>query len=288
MTTLTLGPAGLGIELGADATVSADGWLVRELRAAPGLDGPPGILQGGSAAGVCLGVAQAADPHGAPVTSLDARLHAPTPLDTTLQARVRATEAVARYLVELRDGERLLVSADVELAGHETSPHAYDLLALADVALPPAEPQQLFPTCWVCGAHPTHPLAQRLHPRHHGDDAVVVPWVADELLADERGMIDPLLVSAVLDCPTAWAAMGHVRSLGHVGALLVGYHLTMFRDAPTMEVLRTVARFDGAEGRTVRARSALVDDEGVTYAIASAVHVSVPEVPSRPPDGAGR
>lgn len=281
-TLLPAGPPGLGLDLAADATISRDGWLERELIAAPGLDGPPGILQGGFAAGACVAIARAADRHGAPLTSLDARLHAPTPLGRSLQARVRATDVAARYAVEMRDGEQLLVSAEVELAGHEPAARAFDLLELADVALPPPRPQEAFPTCWVCGAHPTHPLAQRLHPRYHGDDAVAIPWVADEELGDDRGTIDPMIVSAVLDCPTVWASMGHVRSLGHTGALLAGYHLTMFHDPPVMEVLRTVARFDGADGRKIRARGALVDDEGMTYAVSSAFHVSVPEVPSAP------
>jgi hypothetical protein len=279
-TLLPAGPDDLGLELSADAIVSADGWLVRELHAAPGLDGPPGILQGGFAAGVCVAIARAADPHGAPLTSLDARLHAPTPMGRTLQARVRATDAAARYEVETRDGDTLLVSAEVELAGHEPAARAFDLLELARVPVPPASPQDAFPTCWVCGQHPTHPLGQRLHPRYHSDEAVAIPWVAEEQLGDARGMIDPLVICAVLDCPTVWASMGHVRSLGHRGALLAGYHLTMFRDAPTMEVLRTVARFDSADGRKIRARGALVDDEGVTYAVSSAFHISVPAVPA--------
>lgn len=279
-TLLPTGPPDLGLELSADATVSTDGWLVRELHVPLGLDGPPGILQGGFAAGLCVPIARAADPHGAPLTSLDARLHAPTPMGRTLQARVRASDAAARYEVETRDGDTLLVSAEVELAGHEPVARAFDLLELAGVPVPPPTPQHAFPTCWVCGPEPTHPLGQRLHPRYHGDDTVAIPWVADDVLADGRGMIDPVVVSAVLDCPTVWASMGHVRSLGHRGALLAGYHLTMFRDAPTMEVLRTVARFDGADGRKIRARGALVDDEGVTYAVSSALHISVPEVPS--------
>ena len=74
------GPEALGIELGADATV-VDGWLVREFHAPHGLDGPPGVLQGGLAAGVTASIARAADRFGAPLTSVDARLHAPTPLE---------------------------------------------------------------------------------------------------------------------------------------------------------------------------------------------------------------
>jgi hypothetical protein len=280
---MPIGPAGLGIELGADVYVSDDGWLTRSLVVPSGLDGPPGILQGGFAAGVTIGVARAVDRFGAPLTAVDARLHAPTPLGRHLAARVRPTESVARYDVELRDGEQLLVTAEVELAGHDPSPRAYDLLELGTVPLPAAAPQTAFPDCWVCGSAPSHPLAQRLHPRYVGDDAVSIPWVADEALGDARATIDPLVVSAVLDCPTVWASIRHVHALGHTGALLAAYHLRMFHDAPVMEPLRTVGRLDAADGRKLRARGGLVDEDGVLYAVSSAFHLSVAEVPALAP-----
>lgn len=280
MTTISLGPDALGLSLAADATVSADGWLVREVHAPAGLDGPPGILQGGFASGIGAAVAAVADPFGAPLTSLQMRLHAPTPLGRPLQARVRAAEAPARYEVETRDGDTLLVSGEVELAGHETSARAYDLLELATVPLPEPQPQHEFPTCWVCGPEPTHPHGQCLHPRYVGDTAVSIPWVADEALGDARGVIDPLVVAAVLDCPGVWASIRHIHDHGYVGCLLAGFQLTMFRDAPVMEPLRTVARMDEAEGRKIRARSALVDEDGVTYAVASAFHIGVTEIPT--------
>jgi len=281
MTTSQLaGPPALGFELGADATVSDDGWLVRDLLAPPGLDGPPGILQGGLSVGLAIAIARTADRFGAPLTAVDAHLYAPTPLGKPLHARVRASAGAARYEVETRDDDTLLVAAAVELAGHDPAPQAADLLELATVPIPPARPQEAFPTCWVCGPRPAHPLGQRLHPRPRGEGVVVTPWVADELLGDERGVIDPLVVSAVLDCPTVWAAIHHVHALGHTGALLAGYHLRLFHDARVMEPLRTVARLDDVDGRKIRARSALVDEDGVTYAVASAFHLSVPSVPS--------
>lgn len=277
---MPIGPAGLGIELGVDGHVSDDGWLTRSLLVPPGLDGPDGILQGGFAAGVTIGVARAADRFGAPLTSVDARLHAPTPLGRHLAARVRPTDTVARYDVELRDGEQLLVAAEVELAGHDPSPRAFDLLELGTMPLPAASPQTAFPRCWVCGSAPDHPLAQRLHPRYVGGDSVSIPWVADEVLGDPRGTIDPVVVSAVLDCPTVWAGIDHVRALGHTGALLAAYHLRVFHDAPVMEPLRTVGRLDVADGRKLRARGGLVDEDGVLYAVSSAFHLSVAAVPT--------
>lgn len=274
--TLPAGPEALGIELSADAAVR-DGWLVRELYAPHGLDGPPGVLQGGFSAGVTMAAARLADRFGAPVTAVDARLHKPTPLGKVLEARVRPSEATARYEVETWDGETRLVSAEVELAGHEPAARAFDLLELATVPLPEPEPQHIFPGCWVCGPEPSHPHGQRIHPRHHRQGAVVQPWVADEVLAGERYTVDPVVVSAVLDCPTVWASMHEVEALGLAGPLLAGFHLRFYRDAPVMEPLRTVARFDEADGRKLRARGALVDEDGITYAVASALQFAVPQ-----------
>jgi acyl-coenzyme A thioesterase PaaI-like protein len=280
------GPAALGIELGDDLTVVEDGWVVREVLAPSGLDGPEGILQGGFSAGLALAGARGIDRFGAPITSIDARLHAPTPLGRTLQLRARATEQAATYAVETRDGDRLLVSAEVELAGHDPAPRALDLVELATVTEPEADPQPAFPRCFVCGTDPTHPHAQRLLPRWHAPGAVVVPWVCDDDLGPE-GTVDPLVVSAVLDCPTVWSAWHVVRDRGDAGALLASYHLRFFRDAPVMEPLRTVARLDEADGRKLRARGALVDEDGGLYAVSSALHISVPEVPQVPPPEAG-
>jgi hypothetical protein len=270
-----MGPDALGVQVGAEAVVR-NGWLVRELFAPPGLDGPPGVLQGGLAVGITLLAARLADRFGAPPTSVDARLHAPTPLDRTLEVAVRPSLDTARYDVETRDGDQLLVRAEVELAGHDVAARAYDLLELGTVALPEAQPQYRFPGCWVCGPDPTHPHGQRIHPRMPREGEISQPWVADEELGDDRGVVDPLVLAAVLDCPTVWAAIQYVDEMGLAGPLLGGLHLRFFRDAPTMEALRIVARLDDVDGRKIRARSALVDEDGVTYVTAAAIQIGVP------------
>lgn len=275
---LPAGPAALGLELG-EATTTDEGWLVRNFRAAPGLDGPPGVLQGGFATGLTLAAARLAERFGAPATGLDARLHAPTPLGRDLQVRATPAEAAARHRVQTLDGERLLVDAEVELAGHDVTPQVFDLLELTAVPLPPPQAQELLATCWVCGDRPTHPLAQRMLPAWHGPETVICPWVADEELGDARGMVDPVVVSAMLACPTAWASFGHVRERGDAVGLLASYHLRFFRDAPVMEPLRIVARCDQVDGPRLHTRGALVDEDGVVYATTSALYISVAELP---------
>jgi predicted thioesterase len=46
--------------------------------------------------------------------------------------------------------------------------------------------------------------------------------------------------------------------------------------------VRIVARLDGLDGRKVRARSAVVDEDGTVYAVASAFHVAVTALPDPP------
>jgi hypothetical protein len=279
-TTTPLGPTVLGFALGADAVVE-DGWLVRELTVPDGLDGPPGILQGGFAAGLLASIARTADGFGAPLTSLDARLHAPTPLARRVHARVRAADGIARTEVEVRDRDRVLVAGTVELAGHEPPPLGLDLLELADVPLPAAVPQDEYPTCVVCGAHPRHPVGFRLHPRYGPGGTIVQPWVpAEDLGAD--GAVDPLVVAAVLDCPTVWASITPMRAAGYLGALLAGLRIVHHRAVPVAEPVRIVARCDTMDGRKVRARSAVVDEDGGVYAVASAFHIAVTALPDPP------
>lgn len=280
--TSPLGPDALGIELGADVRVDGDGWLVRSLYVPEGLDGPEGVLQGGLAAGVCMEIARSADSHGAPVTSLDARLHAPTPQERELTSRVRAVDGIARYEVQTFDSDRLLVTGIVELAGHDPTPSVSDLIELATVPLPDAAPDPEFATCVICGQHPRHPIGQRLYPGYASDDRVVTPWIAQEELSRDGEHIHELLVAAALDCPTLWSTMAHLRARGHTAGLLAQYQVRFFASAPVMEPLRTVARMDGADGRKLRARGALVDEEGKVYAMTSAMHVAVPANPVTP------
>ena len=278
---LPVGPPVLGATMTGEAVIE-DGWLLREFEVPKGLDGPDGILQGGFAAGVAIDVARAADRFRAPLTCVDARLFAPTPLGRPLQARVRPTDTTATYEVETRDGDTLLGAATVELAGHDPAPRVYDLIELASVPIPEGRADSPFPHCFVCGAQPHHPYGQRLLPGWAGEGRISIPWVCEEELGDDTGVINPLVVAAVLDCPTVWSAWHEVEANGWQGALLAHYHLRFFGDAPVMDPLRTVARLDGVDGRKITARGALVDEDGIVYAMSSALHVGVAELPAPP------
>ncbi len=277
-TSLPVGPPTLGLHLGADAHVDDQRWLVRALRAPAGLDGPPGILQGGLAAGVAGALARSVDRFGAPMTRLRSRLHAPTPLGVAVEARVTAGAGPAHHLVETHHGGRLLTSAEVELAGHDPAPRILDLTELATGPLPEPQPQDAYPTCFVCGPEPSHPQGLRLHPRPGAPGTIIQPWIPAEELGSDR-TVDPLVVAAVLDCPTVWAAIEPIRARGAIGALLAGFEVHHYHDIPVEEPVRVVARFDGIDGRKVRARAAVLDEEGTCYALASALHIAVERLP---------
>lgn len=257
---------------------------MRAFHAGDGLDGPVGILQGGFASTVAVAAARLADDFGAPLTSVSSRLHAPTPLRRDLQVALRPGDGAARYEVEVRDGDRRLVTSTVELAGHEPSPHVGDLVELARLPLPDLRQQHHIPSCWMCGTGATHPLAQRMAFGFHGE-GLVAPWMATDQLATTgpdggpSGAVDPLVVGAVLDCPGAWTAIFPLMEDDWAGVLLGGYELRVFRPVPIDEPLRLVGRLDRAEGRKVSVRAAVVDDEGVVHALASALHVAVREMP---------
>jgi len=276
--TIAVGPPALGLAMTADATVS-DGWLVRHLQVPDGLDGPKGILQGGFSTAVLIGAAQAVDPIGAPVTAVDARLHAPTPTGRTIEIAVRSTDLMAVYDVRTSYGSTTLVTGTVELAGAEPLSHVHDLAEIAGRAVPTPHPAAAFRDCWMCGSTNAHPHAQRMFPGYVDDRTVLCGWVADEVFGDDRGVVDPLLVAAALDCPTGWACAPTIEAMKTQGPLLAGYRVRYLRDIPVMEPVRIVGRLDHADGRKLSTRGALINDDGIVCAVASALQVAVDEVP---------
>ena len=272
-----LGPEGLGLRAGDP--VHADGWTWCSLVAPPGLDGPPGVLQGGLAAGLAIELARSVDPHGAPLHALTSRLEAPTRLGVPFVGRVRPVSTAGWYEVETwQDGQRLVVST-VELTGQDPLLALVDLAVLADGPPPPPEPDPLYPMCFVCGEDATHPLALHTPPAYVASDRLSVPWIPDERLGTGQSVAE-LVVAAALDCPSAWAAVGAARSGGFAAVLLGSLRLQFAGDVEVLDPVRITARLDAVDGRKLRARSAVVDTDGRVLAVLDAVHVAVRSLPA--------
>lgn len=276
-----VGLPALGFEMSADSSIS-DGWLIRQLYVPPDLDGPRGILQGGFSAGVLASAAMAVDPIGAPLTGIEARLHAPTPTGTTVEIDVRPGPQTAHYEVRTRLGATVLASGRVELAGHEPTSHMHDLAEIAAGPLPAPSPPAIFQDCWMCGVANPHPHAQRLFPGYRDDRTVVCGWVASEDLGDATGVIDPMVVAAALDCPTGWACAQTIAEMATSGPLLAGYRVRFLRAAQVMEPLRVVGHLDAVDGRKLSTRGAMIDDDGAVVAVTSALQIAVDEIPQPP------
>jgi hypothetical protein len=285
------GPPDLGLRIGSP--VEAGGWTWFSMLTPSGLDGPPGVLQGGLAAGLAIDVARAVDPHRAPLHAVSARLKAPTRLDVPTVARVRPAGTVGWYEVEVwQDGQPTVVST-VELTGQDEMNDVADLVALAAGPPPPMAPDPLFSTCFVCGVDATHPLALRTPPAYVASDRLSVPWVPDERLAsgtrspsgngtaaDRVGEVSELIVTAALDCPSAWATIGAAREAGYTGALLGSVRIQFAGPVEVLDPVRVTAQLDAVHGRKLQARSAVIDSDGRVLAVCDALHVAVRDLPA--------
>jgi len=274
-----IGPEGLGIRIGRP--VQADGWSWSMVVAPAGLDGPPGVLQGGLAAGLMVDVARTVDRFGAPLHAVTARLEAPTRLGRPFVARTRPGAAAGWYDVETWQDGRRLVTACVELTGEDPLGALTDLVALASGPPPAPRPDPLYPTCFVCGEGATHPLALRTMPAYVADDRLSVPWVPDERLVDPRdsGRVAPLVVAAALDCPSAWATVTAARASGYLAVLLGSLRFQVAGGVEPLDPVRITAALDVQDGRKFRARSAVVDMDGRALAVFEAVHIAVESLP---------
>ncbi len=290
-TSLPTSPDGFGIAA-VDRTVhDADRWTVAF--AVPGdLTGPDGILQGGLSAAL-PGAAVLAGPDGLDprdVTTVHARLRRPTPVGALLHVDVEREDATD-FAVTVRNGDEVVVTATVEVAGPPPVPHLPDLLELGRAPVPPARPDHPYGHCFVCGAENPRGLHVAPHPVA-GLGRNIAPWTPDERVDDGAGHVHWLATSAVLDCPGVWAGFSQ---LGHPGldhapagdadrqvALLADYRLQVFEAPPLGESCRTVGLVDDVDGRQLWVRTGLVDARGRLLALATAMHVLVGAMPDAP------
>jgi hypothetical protein len=271
-----LGPDGLGLRIGPP--VSAGGWTWCALFAPPGLDGPPGVLQGGLAAGLAVDLARTVDRSGAPLHALTSRLEAPTRLGVPFLGRARPAGSGGWFDVETWQDGRRLVASTVELTGHDPLHALPELVALAQGSAPPPSPDQHHPGCFACGDAATHPLALHLPRAFVAPDRLSIPWIPEEHLASGPRVAD-LVVAAALDCPTAWATIGTVREAGFPAALLGSLSLRVGGDVETLDPVRVTARLGTVDGRKLSARGAVVDTDGRVLAVLDALYIAVRALP---------
>ena len=244
-----------------------------------GLDGPPGVLQGGLVAALLLALTRRADPFDAPLHALEVRLAAPTRTGVVAEVRTRPGDAGV-HAAELRAGGVVAATGTVDLTGADPI-SASDLAALAGGPLPPPRPSPRYPTCFACGPDATHPAALHAPPGWVTDEAVLLGWVPDPDLADpvRPDRVDVAAVAALLACAGAWATFRPVVAAGAVAVLLGTFRLRLAGPVEPLDPVRVAARLDALDGRRARARAALVDTDGRMLALSDATYVAVDELP---------
>lgn len=274
-----LGPDGLGMRVGP--AVEQHGWRWMAVDAPAGLDGPPGVLQGGLAAGLAIDLAQASDRFGAPLHALTARLEAPTLLGVPIAARVRDGSTAGTYEVETWQRGLRRVRATVELTGGDPLLALGEHVALAGGPLPPPSADSRSHVCFVCGGLATHPLALHVPAAFVAPGRVSAPWIPDERLAG-TGANDPvatLVVAAALDCVASWAAVSAARERGQPVVLLGTMRMRMAMGVSPLDPVRLTALLDTIEGRKFRARSAIVDTDGRVLGALDGLYIGVAAFP---------
>ena len=278
--TRPVGPPVLGLR--ASAPLAADGAVWWAVAVPDGLDGPPGVLQGGLVATLPLTLVRTIDPFGAPLHQLEVRLEAPTPLGALVHVRA-VTRGPGVHAVELHVEGRRVARGEVDLTGPDPLA-APDLVALAAGPLPTPAPSRRYPRCIACGPDAVHPAAFHAYPGWVTDEAVLVGWVpeADLVEPGRDDRVDVAAIAAVLDCAGAWAAYRPAVASGAAAVLLGTFRLRVAAPVEPLDPVRVAARLDGLTGRRARVRSAIVDTDGRVLALSDAIHVSVAALPGEP------
>lgn len=274
--------------MGADADVTREG-LARPLVVDPRLQETAGELHHGLAAGTLVRLAMLSDRFGAPPTAVDTQFLDTIPLGAGLIATIRDVAAAHTDVSLVAEGRRV-VDGGVELGGYDVVARVADLEHLATTRL--TEPQVGHLHCWVCGSQ--RPDGLELQPRPTRDGTLSIPWIPEDdsqavVVVDRAGSlptrrsrradtaptVDPAVVVAALTCPARWSTAQALGWVGARAARLTHLHVRFFRALEIFQPVRVVARHD--PGPSVRARSAIVDEEGLVYAVASVALTPTPD-----------
>ncbi|MDX1387224.1 MAG: hypothetical protein R3257_06505 [bacterium] len=156
--------------------------------------GPPDSGNGGYVCGILAQHLEGA---------VEVRLHQPPPLERPLRVHRLGDEEV-----QLLDGEEVVASAKAVELEQEIPKSPSFAEAQAAVSDYLGFKEHLYPSCFVCGTDRKEKDGLRIFPGHiPGGKLFASPWIPDETLADDLGLVRPEFLWASLDCPGAWAAM---------------------------------------------------------------------------------
>jgi hypothetical protein len=217
--------------------------------------GPPFGANGGYTAGLLA--------EHAGVRSAHVEISAPVPMDRPVEV---VTDAATASLTH--HGKVLATAAPVVLI--DMSHPAVDFVT-ATVAAGDVDPTgHPFPGCFVCG--PGRARADGLHllPGPVGQGVVAVPWTPAAWQADPTGTVPVRIVTAALDCPSAFP----VLEPGAM-ALLVSMTFGIERLPMVGEHLVVTGWKRRVQGRKLFTSSAVATADGETIARADALWIGI-------------
>ena len=199
------------------------------------------------------------------------------PAEVTLRTR----PPLGRSLDVHRDGDNLsLFDGDTLVAEGgpaETTLEAPNPVAFekaAEIATPLPPGGHPYPECFVCGPlrEPRDGLC--IYPAElEGHGLVAAPWIPDDTLAHDDGVIEDVFMWAALDCPSGFAsfllAPGSTIILGRLAAKIV-------ERVSVGERLVTVAWPVDRDGRKLLAGSAIFSEQGHLKGLAQATWIELP------------
>lgn len=242
-------------------------------------NGPPGTANGGWISGTVAGHLDSGGADAAPGRAAEAVLRAPTPLQVPLA--VEPTDDGGVCLVQ---GATVLVEARPASAADVGDPPPFVGVGEAERAAatrPAAE--HPFVECFGCGTRRAVGDGLRLLPGPVAGGPpglVAVPWTVDVSLAGPDGTVGWEMLWSALDCPSFWAHRA-MRPTEDLAALLARQTLWSGGTVTPDETYVVVARADEAEGRKLRASSALYTADGDLLAACASLWIRVQSLPSR-------
>jgi hypothetical protein len=277
-------------------TPDGGGWLAAFARH---YNGPPGVVNGGVAAGAlacpAMTIARRDGARYPIATRITARLRRPVPVGTSLRAdafpdgdRIGVTVALDGEVLA-SGGVHVIDSGTTAAPGGVLQPEPEHLVAHIDAMrrIAAGEPGRIavpddehpFPTCFSCG--PANTLGLRIKPRIAADRHVWAAWQPMRLSGDADGTLPGAILGAALDCSNAMAlsvGFDEVAGMRERVPILGAFDMHVLRvlDAGAPGDYRIVSRATGVDGRKYSSVSALFDATGAACAVADTTWVVVP------------
>jgi len=192
------------------------------------------------------------------------RLLRPPPLGVDITVEERG-----EGLLDLRHGDDLVAQTrPAQVAAPTLAPPSYEEAIEASRRCV-GFAHHPFPTCFVCGPQRGRGDGLRIFPGRLTDrELVAAPWVPEDSLGAEGGIVRPEFMWAALDCPGWFASLTHARI-----ALLGELTAHVDRRVHVGESCLAIGWHIGSRGRSHEAGTALYDEDGELCGFARATWI---------------